>query len=529
MLGIAGIFFTYFLIALLCSHQFIRYQEPRFLTFNELQKLYKDPHPGGLLGWKLKKFRTTPIISNEAYYQGAKPSHHIDPKLGPCLTLASWNIEESLHMKDAIAVFSSPPDQFRSMIDLQEAPEGSSRYETVLRQRERLAHADIVVLQEMDIGVNRSGYINAAGELAKALKMNYAFGNEQLELDPFSLGLKKIYRADAKTVDQVQTNAVMADSRRYKGAFGSAVLSRYPIKKVQVFQLKYKAYDWYAGEKAEYGLTEETREAGSEVVFKTPIKNQIKSGTRIYFRVDLDVPEFPERTLTIINIHLEIKCTPRQRELQLAEILSYIKGIKHPVIMVGDYNAVPQDLSATSVKRIATRTIQNPTTWFSAAVAYLLPQALVINATRFVGNFTKNFQDPLAPDIAVMAPNPLRPLFQMIQNYRFKDGSVFDFRGDSQRSINGKDGALANSNERGFKGFKTTWTVKRSISIFGKYRLDWVFVKSFLKNPYDKTGPYRAAPHFGETLEELNTALKAPVSDHHPNVVDIPFEEPRIK
>jgi hypothetical protein len=116
----------------------------------------------------------------------------------------------------------------------------------------------------------------------------------------------------------------------------------------------------------------------------------------------------------------------------------------------------------------------------------------------------------------------------MIQNYRFSDGGAFDFRGDQERSINGKGGALANSNERGFKGFKTTWSVQRPISFIGKYRLDWVFVKSVLKNPYDKSGPYRLAPHFGETLEELNTSLKVPVSDHHPNVVDIPFLEPRM-
>ena len=527
-IGIAGLVVLYFLTTFFYSQRFIRYQAPEFLTFGELKKLYLDPHPGSWLGWKLFRFRTTPIISNEAYYAGVTPRHHQDPKLGPFLSLVSWNIEESLHVKNAIQVFASP-DQFLSLVDTQKAPQGSPQYETILRQRERLADADIIMLQEMDIGCKRSGYINAAGELAKALKMNYVFGDEHLELDPVALGLEKIYQKDGKTVDQVQTNDRMADPSRYKGAFGSAVLSRYPIKKVQVFQLKYTAYDWYAGEKAKYGLTEKTREAGSDVLFKTPIMNQIKTGTQIYFRVDLEVPELPERTLTVINIHLEIKCTPKQREIQVAEILSYMKNIKHPVIMVGDYNAAPDDLSATSVKRIVTRTVKDPTTWLSVAVTYVLPQALLINASRFVGNFTKNLQDPLAPDISVLFPNPLHALFAMVQNYRFKDGGAFDFRGDPERSINGKGGALANSNERGFKGFKTSWSVKQPISIFGKYRLDWVFVKALLKDPYDKAGSYRFAPHFGETLEELNTSLKQPISDHHPNVVDIPFKEPDIK
>lgn len=509
------------------SHRFIRYQEPEFLTFHELQELYKNPQPRGRLGIKLAKFQTTPIISNEAYYAGTRPPQRTNQRLGPYLTVASWNIEESLRMTDAIAIFSSR-DQFLNLIDPGKAPQGSPLYTTLLRQQERLAGADIIVLQEMDVGVKRSGYINAPGELAKALKMNYAYGNEHLEVDPVLLGLEKIYYTDEKTVDQEQTDHYAADPARFKGAFGSAVLSRYPIKNAEVRQLKYVAYDWYEGEKLKPGFLEEARQVGSKTLFEASIMRQIKVDTQIYFRVDLEVPELPEKTLTIINIHLEIKCTPRERELQLEEILSYLEGIKHPVIMLGDFNSAAEDLSATSAKRVAVRTLKNPTTWLSAAVSYLLPQALIINTTRFVGNFTKNLQDPLSPDIAVIFPNPLHDLFKMIQNYRFKDGGAFDFRGDPKRSVNEKSGALANSNERDFKGFETTWRVPRPITVFGKYRLDWIFVKSLLKDPYDETGPYRLAPHFGETLEELNTSLKDPVSDHHPNVVDLPFKEPSI-
>lgn len=516
-----------FAVTKVYSSEFIRFQEPDFLTFSELQKLSADPHPSGLLGWKLEKFWTTPIISNESYYQGARPSNYIDPKLGPSLRLASWNIEKSIKMKDAITALSSE-QEFRSLIDLKRAPEGSEGYKTVLRQRQRLANADVILLQEMDIGVKRSGYINAASDLAKVLRMNYSYAPEQLEIDPVYLGLEKIKYEDG-TVDQEQTDYFAADSSKYKGVFGVAVLSRYPIKKAQAFQLKSVAYDWFKGEKPKLGFVEKARRVGAEGLFHNQFTREMKAGGRTFFRVDLAVPGVPEDTLTIINIHLEIKCTPKEREIQTAEILSYIKGIKHPVVMMGDFNAAPEDLSPTSAKRIAVRTLKNPTTWLNVGVTALLPQALVINVTRFVSNFTKNIDDPLAPDIAVIAPNPLHPLFQMIQNFRFNDGSAFDFRGDSKRSMNGKDGALANSNERDLKGFKTSWSVKRPITIIGKYRLDWVFVKStYLKNPYDKAAPYRFAPHFGETLEELNTSLKNHISDHHPNVIDIPFKEPQI-
>ena len=159
----------------------------------------------------------------------------------------------------------------------------------------------------------------------------------------------------------------------------------------------------------------------------------------------------------------------------------------------------------------------------------MLPHALVINTARYTTKITKNLQDPTAKDIPMLSPNRVKPLFDMIEHYRFNDGGAFDFRGDVKHSVNGKDGTLANSNQRDLKGFKTTFSVKRSlVEVIGKYRLDWVFVKSYLKDTRDLTGPYRFAPLFGETLEEMNTSLTPPISDHHPNVVDIPFQEPKI-
>ena len=114
-----------------------------------------------------------------------------------------------------------------------------------------------------------------------------------------------------------------------------------------------------------------------------------------------------------------------------------------------------------------------------------------------------------------------------IEDFRFKDGGAFDFRGDKEHSVNGKKGKLANANQKDIKAFKTTYSVVRPLlKVIGKYRLDWVFVKSNLKDPMDPNGPYRLAPHYGETLTELNNNLYEKVSDHDPNVVDIPFLEP---
>ena len=66
------------------------------------------------------------------------------------------------------------------------------------------------------------------------------------------------------------------------------------------------------------------------------------------------------------------------------------------------------------------------------------------------------------------------------------------------------------------------------IGPIGLDRLDWIFVKSFLNHPRAKNGPYKLAPHFGETLRLMNTAVKRKYSDHHPITTIIPLTEPEL-
>ncbi len=502
-------------------------QDPQFLTFQELLKLSTDPHPGGALEAKLEKFWTTPIIDNGAYYRGAKPHRPDHPKIGPIIRVITWNIEKTYEIERVKQMLTASDAEFQKMINTEEIKPGSPEHDTILRQRAKFWNADIVVLQEMDIGVKRSDYFNGAEEIAKTLNMNYAYGAEQLEIDPVIMGTEKILLEDGAEDTEAQ-EYYRADPARYKGVFGSAVLSRYPIKSVKVFQLKNQAYDWFWPEKNQTTFLEDTRRFGAKTVFLNQVTREMKAGGRIYMQVDLDVPGLPDNTLTVINIHLEIKCQPMGRETQIAEILSYVHDIKNPLIMLGDFNSAHQDLSPTSVGRTMRRAAKNPTNWLSAAIAYISPYGMAINTTRGSSNLTKNYQDPTAGSIPVIAPNKVKGLFKRIEVYSFADGHTFDFRGDKDRSINGKDEKLANSNQRDFKGFKTTFQVKRPIGpVIGKYRLDWIFVKAFLNESHDENGPYKLAPHFGETLEELNTGLTAPLSDHHPNVVDLPFDEPK--
>ena len=101
----------------------------------------------------------------------------------------------------------------------------------------------------------------------------------------------------------------------------------------------------------------------------------------------------------------------------------------------------------------------------------------------------------------------------------------------SERTVNGRSGTLADSNERASGGFAPTFVTEL---IWGKvrvarFKLDWIFVKSDLDNPRDLKGPYRFEPHFARTMSDLNNCLPHPLSDHSPMTVDLPLTEPALR
>ncbi|WP_009960677.1 endonuclease/exonuclease/phosphatase family protein [Verrucomicrobium spinosum] len=449
------------------------------------------------------------------------------PALGPVLRVATWNIEKSLNINQVAKALTSPA-AYTSMINEKRAPAGSHLREEMLRQRQRLASADIVFLQEMDIGVNRSGYVDTARTLAHAMGMNYAYAPQALEVDPVLLGQEP--RPDSPA-GKPKYHSV--DPAQYKGVFGSAILSRYPIVKVEAFQLKTQPYDWYKDEQKRADIAEHGRRVGSALVFDNEITRELKVGGRNYFRVDVAVPGTPGGVVSLINNHLEIKTLPKHREAQMVEILGYIKNIPHPVIMAGDHNSAPNDVSPTSVERVIWRQIDTPASFVSTAsnVSGLVWGTMIpLYRERGALNALKNFQSPLAPNVPIIFPNHVVGLFNRVKEFRFEDGSTFDFRGDRERSINQRKGLLANSNDRRLKGQVTSFSVRRPIGPLGRYRLDWFFVKSsLLQDPRDKKGPYQFAPHYGETLAVFNEHLSKPLSDHRPLVMDLPLNEPALE
>ncbi|WP_147263210.1 endonuclease/exonuclease/phosphatase family protein [Roseimicrobium gellanilyticum] len=214
------------------SSKLARHEEPVFPSYEEALVLMKNPEPQGRLKSKLDTLWRTPIIDNSAYLSGKRPLQASTPTLGNFLRVASWNIEKSLHITSAAEALGSQ-SSYESMLREQERTPGKRTLAELLRQRERLATADVIFLQEMDIGVSRSGYVDAARTLAKALGMNYAYAVQAVEVDPVMLGL------EPAAIDRDGTKHFLPiDKARYKGGFGSAILSRYPIVNAQVVPLK---------------------------------------------------------------------------------------------------------------------------------------------------------------------------------------------------------------------------------------------------------------------------------------------------
>jgi hypothetical protein len=144
-----------------------------------------------------------------------------------------------------------------------------------------------------------------------------------------------------------------------------------------------------------------------------------------------------------------------------------------------------------------------------------LPQIFLMPA-----NYFKNYQDPTALSIPIVATNGERGLFRLMSKFQFADGAQFDFRGDAERSEGSRSGTLSNSNERAGKGFTTTFSFKRDFKgLVGRMRLDWIMVK-----PPALIGHGRLfEPHFGRTLAAVNAAVTDQITDHHPIVVDLPL------
>jgi len=549
------LFLTEALAAQPQQQEYVRYSVPEMFTYEELVSMSEDKPIEPAIARKLESLRTTPFLSNEAYYQGTRPRTPEVEGLGKVMRVVVWNAERGVHLDEIILLFTdkdrfireSQEDRRQEELRKQEAQtrenegekEGDEKngtekngdspvdLEALREDIEILQSADVIVLDEVDWGMPRSDYEEVIVELGKALKMNWVWGLEFVEIDPVVLGLEGFGSIeDPEERKKLLQEVVSVNKKRLRALHGTAILSRYPILEAAVRPFEFQPYDWYEEEK-KLRPAEQAVRVGSTIL-GSEMHREMRRGGRTTVLAHLSVPELPEGHFTVVAPHLENRTKPEGRLKQMQDLLLWIKHIRNPVMLAGDLNTTSGDSQALKVERQIYKSLTTTDTYVNKGIKYATGVGLAYDALSFGFRFTKNKNDPTVQHVPFFAPNKEQKLFLTLEDYRFLDGKAFDFRGDPKRSSNGQAGPLANSNERMAKGFKNTYEWAITVGNLGKYKLDWVFVKSYLEDPEDKNGPYRFAPHHGKTMATINRAYSHFLSDHNPMVVDLPFEEPEL-
>jgi endonuclease/exonuclease/phosphatase family metal-dependent hydrolase len=501
---------------------FARDEAPALLTFDELLTLAITADPEGELADRLGRLLYTPFVGNAAARRGVSPRRPERDSLGPVLRAALWNVDRGKEfelVRDSLA----GPDVFLETAGSRGALDpdtlAQARIETAL-----LMESDIVVLNEVDLGMKRTGYRDVARDLAAELNMNYAFGVEFVEVDRIELGLERFDLPDDELEETLHRD-LEVDPQQYRGLHGSAVLSRYPILRARIHRLPI-CYDWFGEEKREIAKIEHARRWTADRVFLERISREVRHGGRMALLADILVPESPTGVVTVVTAHLENKTRPQCRQKQMSDLLHRIAEVENPLILAGDFNTTNSDGAPATVRREIAKRVKNPRFWIAEAIRWFTP----VGAPRLFtmpANYFKNFRDPTATHLPLFATNHESGLFKAVEKFRFADGRTFDLRGDKHRSQNGRGRTLANSNQRGAKGFTPTFAFQRDLrGMVGRMRLDWILVAPLIEHPRKRTGSYHFAPHLPHTLEALNQAVPDRISDHHPITVDLPLMDP---
>jgi hypothetical protein len=133
-----------------------------------------------------------------------------------------WNIERGLNLEEIRAALTGSAEL--EVVGRGERKPGEK--EVVAAQLAALRDVDVLVLNEADLGMKRTGYKDVARELA-------AYGVEFVEVDPiFELGTEEAHIPDGQQ-DARLAEDLKVDRQQYRGLHGTAILSRYPIERAR--------------------------------------------------------------------------------------------------------------------------------------------------------------------------------------------------------------------------------------------------------------------------------------------------------
>ena len=184
----------------------------------------------------------------------------------PWLRCLSWNIEKGTKLDMLIEIF---------------------------RSDRRFLSADLILLQEADLGMARSGNRFVARELARTLDMNFAFA-------PCFIELTKGAGEDLK-----------AAGENSSGLQGNAILSRFPIQSARTIRLPQCFEPFEFSEK--------------------------RYGNRAALICQFDIGG---RKMMAATTHLEVRNSPRCRAEQMAALIGALKEEARTTILIGgDFNS----------------------------------------------------------------------------------------------------------------------------------------------------------------------------------------------
>jgi endonuclease/exonuclease/phosphatase family metal-dependent hydrolase len=173
--------------------------------------------------------------------------------------------------------------------------EKGKRFDSIverLESDELLKWSDIVILNEADVGMNRSHNRHVARELAEILGMNMVFGPAHLELTK-------------GTGDELEI-----EGENSEGLQGNAILSRYPVLESCIIPLP--------------------------VTFEPYESHERRFGARscLWARLQLN-----RSSIWVGAVHLEVRNTPTGRALQMLHIMRNLPGkADDACILGGDMN-----------------------------------------------------------------------------------------------------------------------------------------------------------------------------------------------
>lgn len=496
-----------------------------FLSFDELVQLSNTDELSPELQGKLDTLLQTPLLSSGIAEADLHAKRPVDKKIGPVLRVAFWNIERGLQL-DLMKQALTDPKGFEQTVDEGKKRKDSEKSE-ILRQAETLRDADVLILNEVDLGMKRTDYRDVAQEMAAALGMNYTYGVEFLEVDGLEdLGTESSHLEDPELAKKMDDD-LKPDPAKYRGLHGNAILSRYPISDARIYKLPV-CHDWYADEKKEISQLEKGKRLAANALFLERINREVRRGNRMALAADLRVPESPTGTVTIVNAHLENKCKPDCRRKQMQAIYEEIKDVKNPVVIAGDMNTTGKDGSPMSVRGELIRLVKDYQFWLKNAITWFTPVSLPTYALMPF-KFWRTYRDPTVAHIPILGSNAEAGLFGDVKKFKFADGNTFDTRGLPTHTASGRSGTFGNTNERAKKGFASTFAMPRDFGGVLKLKLDWFFIKP-LEQPAGDAVPGKRSqpqhsfePYYPVAMQSLNDSVDDRLSDHCPMTVDMPL------